>query len=128
MAPLPQLRAPLAHLIDLPLDRLNPDADAASIGFELGFTGTAGADAAAETRQRRTGADQAREHVFELRQLHLPFALPRARAPRKDVEDQLRPVDDLPFQTVLELAQLSRRQLGVHDHQINVRLVARRGE
>ena len=95
MPAIAQLRTPLPHLIDLPLNGLDAHADTAAIGFELRFAGAARADAAAETRQRGAGSGEPRQQVVELRQLDLPLAFARARAARKDVEDQLRAIDDL---------------------------------
>ena len=45
---LTELRSALAHLVDLALDGLDADANAPPVGFQLGFTGSAGADAATE--------------------------------------------------------------------------------
>ena len=124
--PLAQLRAALAHLIDLALDRLDADADPPPIGLELRFARPARADAAAQPRQRGAGADEPRQQVLELRELDLPLAFARARAPGEDVEDELRPVDDLALELVFELAQLRGRQLVVEDHRRRRRLRRRR--
>jgi hypothetical protein len=45
---LAQLRPALAHLVDLALNRLNPDADPATVRLELCLARSAGADAATE--------------------------------------------------------------------------------
>ena len=103
-------------------------ADAPAIGFELGFAGSARADAAAEPRQRVAGADQPRQQVFQLRELDLQLALARPRAAREDVEDQLRAIDDLAADLLLDLPQLRRRQLVVEDDDVDVGFGARRGE
>ena len=50
LPPFAQLRAALAHLVDLALDRLDADANPPAIGFELRFTRAARADAAAKPR------------------------------------------------------------------------------
>ena len=73
------------------------------------------ADAAAEPRQRRAGADEPRQQVLQLRELDLQLAFARAGAPRKDVEDELRAIDDLSADLFLDLPQLRRRQLVVED-------------
>ena len=82
--------------------------------------GPPGADAAAEARQRVAGADQPRQQVFQLRELHLQLALARPRAAREDVEDQLRAIDDLAADLLLDLPQLRRRQLVVEDDDVDV--------
>ena len=103
-------------------------ADAAAVGFELGFAGAAGADAAAQPRQRVARSDQPRHQVLELRELDLQLAFARPRAAREDVENELRAIDDLAIERVLEVAQLRRRQLVVEDDDVDARFGARRGE
>ena len=95
-----------------------------AIGFELRFAGPARADAAAQPRERHARADEPRQQVLELRELDLPLAFPRSRAPREDVENELRPIEHLPFDARLDIAQLRRRQLVVEDHHVDVGFVA----
>ena len=66
------------------------------------------------------GADEARQQVFQLRELDLQLAFARSRAPREDVEDQLRAIDHLAIEPLVELAQLRRRQLVVEDDEVGV--------
>ena len=66
--------------------------------------------------------------IFQLRQLDLQLAFARPRAPREDVENELRAIDDLAADRFLDLPQLRRRQLVVEDHDVDVGLGARRGE
>jgi hypothetical protein len=114
------------------VDLLRQDADAMPdpppVGLELRFTGSERADAAARARQRVARPDQARHHVFELGELDLELALPRAGAPREDVENELRAVDDFPIERALEVPQLRGRQLVVEDHQVHARLAGGGGE
>ena len=72
-----------------------PDAaeDFSAIGFKLGFTGAACADAAAQLRHFYAASGKARQHVFELRQLYLQLAFAAAGVPGEYVEDELRAVD-----------------------------------
>ena len=100
--------------------------DAAAVGFELGFAGAPRADAAAEPRQRGAGADQPRQQVLQLRELDLQLAFARARAPREDVEDELRAIDDLAADRLFDVPQLRRRQLVVEDDDVDVGFGARR--
>ena len=72
--------------------------------------------------------DQPRQQVLQLRELDLQLAFARPRAPREDVEDQLRAVDDLAADLLFDLPQLRRRQLVVEDDDVDVGLGARRGE
>ena len=101
-------------------------ADAAAVGLELRFAGAQRADAAALSRQRVARSDQPRHEVLELRELDLELAFPRARAAREDVEDQLRAIDDLAVERLLEVAQLRRRQLVVEDDDVDARFGATR--
>ena len=89
-----------------------------AVGLEFRFAGPAGADAAAEPRQRGPGAGEPRQHVLELRQLDLPLAFARARAPREDVENQLRAIDHFAIEAFLDVPELGRRQLVVEDDDI----------
>jgi hypothetical protein len=89
------------------------------------FRRATGTDAAAETRQSRTGTSQSREQVLELSELHLPLAFPRACPPRKDVEDQLRAIDHFAVEALFELTELSRAQFVVENHHVDIRFVAR---
>ena len=66
-------------------------------------------------------ADEPRQQVLQLRQLHLQLAFARSRAPGEDVENQLRPIDDLAADRFLDLPQLRRRQLVVEDDDVDVR-------
>ena len=61
------------------------------------------------------GADQPRQQILQLRQLDLPLPFPRARAPREDVENQLRAIDDFATDPLFNLTKLRRRQLVVEN-------------
>src|SRR5207248_9320887 len=118
----------LPRVLDVLGDRVNARADAPAIGFELRLARSARADATAEPGQRGTRAGQPRQQVLQLRELHLELAFARPRAAREDVEDQLRAVDDLPVDVLLDVAQLRRRQLVVEDDDVDVALVAGGGK
>ena len=94
MPPLAQLRAAVAHVLDVLGNHVNPRANPAAIGLELRPTGAPGPDAAAEARQRGAGAHKPGQEIFQLRELDLHLAFPRPRPPGEDVEDQLRAIDD----------------------------------
>ena len=95
-------------------------ANAPAVGLELGFARPARADAAAEPRQRRAGAHQPRQQIFQLRKLHLQLALACLRAAREDIKDQLCAVDDLTADPFFDLPELRRRQLVVEDDHVDV--------
>ena len=96
---------------------VNALVNPAAVGFELGFAGTARADAAAQPRHRRAVPGQPRQQIVQLRQLHLQLAFPRARPPRENIQDQLGPVEHLDVQRPLQIALLRGRQIAVeNDH------------
>jgi hypothetical protein len=66
-----------------------------------------------------------RGNSIELGELDLQLPLSRPRAPREDIENELRPIDDFSLNGLLDLPQLRRRQLGVEDHHVGVRFGAR---
>ena len=90
-------------------------AHQAAVRLELRLAGTARADAAAELRHLRAASGEPRQQIFELRQLHLQAALTRARMAGKDVQDELRAVDDAAVELFLQIAQLGAGQLVVED-------------
>ena len=66
------------------------------------------------------GPDEPRQQILELRELHLQLAFAGPRAPGKDVENELRAIDDLPADLLFDLPQLRRRQLVVEDDDVDV--------
>ena len=61
---------------------------------------------------------EARQHVFQLRELDLKSPFGRASAASEDVEDQLRPVDDLDADRLVEIALLRGRQFVIDDQDV----------
>src|SRR5204863_2747637 len=114
-------RAAAPHRVDLLRQDADAMADTAAVRLQLGFAGAQGADPAALPRQRVARSDQPRHQVLELRQLDLQLAFTGPRAPGEDVEDELRPIDDLAIERPFEVAQLRRRQLVVEDDRVDAR-------
>jgi hypothetical protein len=102
--------------------------DETTVGLELRFTGAAHADAAAKLLQVRPHPREAREHVLELRELHLHLCLARARARREDVQDQLGTIHHALARGVLDVLPLRRRELVIEDDERCVRLLDERAE
>ena len=97
----------LFDLLESRGQRLDALAEQAAVGFELGFAGTAIADAAtALALEVGPAAHQARGDVLELRELHFELAFVAARALREDVEDQSRAIEHAPLDELLEIAFL----------------------
>ncbi len=90
------------------------------VGLQLGFAGAARANAAAQLRHGLALAGQPRQHVLKLRQLHLQLAFAGAGMARKDIQNQLRPVQHAARQCGLEIAQLCGREIVVEEHQIGL--------
>ena len=90
-------------------------AHAPAVDLELRLTGTACADAAAQTRQVLPLARQPRQQVLQLRQLDLQLAGQAVGALREDVENELAAIDHLDLERALEVALLRRRQRVVED-------------
>ncbi len=95
-------------------------ADAPAVDFELRFTRAARADAAAQPRQMRPLARQARQQIFELCKFYLHLALVAARALGENIEDQLAAIDDAHFERRFQIALLRRRQVFVDDDEVGV--------
>ena len=111
------------HLADAFLDEGDAVADAAAVHLQLGFTGAAGADAAAKARQRQALAHNARQGVLQLRQLYLQLALVSAGTLGENVQNQGRSIQHAHAHSLLDIALLRRRELVVEDAQINIFLL-----
>ena len=121
VCPLPRLAAQLApgaHGVQPPLQCLDAHGQQAPVGFQLGFTRPAQANAALLALQMAPAADQARGQMLQLRQLHLQLPLVRAGALGKDVEDQAGAVQHAGLQQALQVALLAGRQVVVDDHHL----------
>ena len=90
--------------------------NAAAVGFELGLAGASGADASAEARHGRAVAGQTRQKIIQLRQFDLQFSFAGAGAAGKNIQDQLRAVQDLYVQLFFQIALLGGRKLAIEDH------------
>jgi hypothetical protein len=96
---------------------LNLAANDSTVGFQLGFAGTAKADTAADTGQVGPHPGEPGKQVLQLRQLDLELGLVASRASGEDVENHFRPVHDPDLELTLEVGTLNRRQLFVEDYQ-----------
>ena len=116
--------AAAVHLLQLALEGLDAPADVAAVAFQLGFTGAAGADAAAQPAQRGAKARQPGQAVFQLGQLHLQAAFAGAGPLGENIQDQGGPVDGGDLQDPLDIADLGGGQLMVEDGQLHPLLLA----
>ena len=93
----------------------DPLSDPAPVDFQLGLAGSAGANAAAEPRKVRPLARQARQEIFQLRQLDLQFSFIAARPLGKNIQNQLTAVDDPNFKCGFQVALLGRGEILIDD-------------
>ncbi len=120
LAPLPLLRSNAPDIFYLLLYVAHAPRNLAAIGFQLGFTGTARANAAAQLRHLHAVPGQPRHHVLQLRQLDLQLAFAGARMPRKNVEDELRAVDHAPLNDFFNIALLRRTEIVIEEQHVGV--------
>ncbi len=66
---------------------------------------------------------QARQEIFELRELHLQLAFVAARPLGEDIEDQLAAVNHANFESIFQIALLRRRKIFIDDHQIGMQIL-----
>ena len=119
LALLPRGLTLLQHLLDAIVEGLDALADQSAVGFELGFTRSAQADAtAALALEMGPAAHETRRHVLQLREFDLQLAFERARALREDVEDQAAAVEHAALQFLFEIAFLAGAQRAVDDDEI----------
>ncbi len=69
-------------------------------------------------RHLRSAPGQPRQQIIQLRQLHLQLSFARAGAARENIQDQLRPVQNLAVERALQIAKLGGRQLGIEQNHV----------
>ena len=92
-------------------------ADEAPVRFDLRFTRAAQTNTASRLLEVGPHPGQPRQHVLELRELHLHFRLARPRARGEDVEDDLGSIHHAGSELELDVLSLRRRELVVEDDQ-----------
>jgi hypothetical protein len=73
-------------------------------------------------------APEAGKRVVELGDLDLDPRLPRARPAGEDVENELRAIDDVDIEELLDVPRLGRRQIVVEDDEVRFPVVYLPGE
>src|SRR4051794_36144172 len=109
-------RTNFAHRLQLALEARDPFLHTATINFQLRFTRAARADSTSLPRKVRPHSGQTREQILQLRELDLQAPFATARALREDVEDELRAIEHLAIEHLLEVAPLCGREFVVEDH------------
>ncbi len=108
------------HFVKPVLQVTNAMIDQAPIFFQLGFAGAARANAPADAAEVAPHLPQARQRVFQLRQLDLQARLGGAGAGGEDVEYQFTAVKDFELRRFFQVADLRRRQIVVEKDHIGV--------
>ncbi len=121
--PHPRALAPRRDRIDLALEFADPLPHRLVAQLQRALAGTLHADPALEPALLLRNR-QPRNQILQLRQLHLDLRLRRLRPTRKDLKNQLGPVDDLDPQRQIQIVHLQRRQIVVEDHHIRARFAA----
>ena len=115
-----------ADLLDLPIEVAHPLPDAAALDLDLLLAETAASphspSPAAHLAVVRVGADQTRQQVMESSRLHLQPSFVSARVLGEDLEDDLGPVEDPSLDLQLEVALLTRAEVLVADHKVELPL------
>src|SRR5436190_496519 len=83
------------HRFQLALEPRDSFLHAPAVDFQLRFTRAACADPAGLARQVMPQSSEARQEILQLRELDLQSAFPTSRPLRKNIQDQLRSVEDL---------------------------------
>ena len=120
----------LAEILQAPAQERDPAARDAAVGLELRLAwasrpdaGSEGPQTAAEALEMLPHAPHARQVVLELCQLDLELSLGAPRMLRKDVEDQLRSIDDACLEGVFERSLLDWVELVVHQEHLGARFL-----
>ena len=110
-------RAHLPHLLQITAQLVDAAADVTAVALQLALTGSARADAAAETAHRLAHTRQTRQNILVLRQFDLQLAFAGARTLRENIEDERRAVEYRAAGQLLQIAHLRRRQFIVEQDQ-----------
>src|SRR6185503_4978146 len=116
-------RAAALHVGEPLAQNLDAMVDQAAVRLELGFTGSAHADATAEFLEVGPHAREARQHVLELRELHLHLRLRGPRPRREDVQNQLGAIHHALAERIFDVLALAGAQLVVEDDERRLQFV-----
>ena len=112
-------RAGTAHLLKLLADALDPLADDAPVGLDLGFAGAAEkAEATALTLEVSPGAHEPALLIDEMGELDLQAPFPRPRPRAEDLENESGAVEHFDSPFGFEIALLHWCQRMIDDHEL----------
>jgi len=104
-----------SYVVNLVFEAVYLFLENAPIGFELGFAGAPGADAAPQPFQMAPLPGQAWQKILVLGQLYLQLPLAGPCPFGKDIQNQGCPVNYLDLEGVFQVSLLERRKLVVKD-------------
>jgi hypothetical protein len=104
----------------------NASVDLSPVGLELRFTWTSRSDAASKLRHFDTSSRQARQQIFQLRQLYLQLTFTCPCVACEYVENKLRPVQNTAVYLAFQITLLRWTELVVEDDQVGVSVLRRR--
>src|SRR4029453_2429519 len=95
-----------ADRFQLPFEPGNPFLYAAAIDFQLRLTRATRPDTAGLPGQVMPHPGKPRQKILQLRQLYLQAAFPAPSALRKNIENQLRPIENFTGEQILQVPRL----------------------
>jgi hypothetical protein len=117
-ATLPLLSPNALYRVEIDLELIDPALNFAAVCLKLRLARPSRSDAAAQLRHGFAASGKARQHVFELRQLHLQLAFARSCVARKDIKDQLGAIEHTALKRTFKVAQLGRAQIVIEEHEV----------
>ena len=109
-----------ANIFEMLFEFLDADGDAATVGFELGFTWAAGADTTTLAGEGEALTGEAGEDVLELGEFHLQAAFSSAGSAGEDIEDELGAVDDANADGPFQIALLGGGKVVIKDDDVGL--------
>jgi len=100
---------------DLSLKMINAITYAPAIHFKFGLSRASTSDTAGQTRECRAVTAEARKAVLELREFYLDLSGAALRPAAENIQDQLRPIDDLELREIGDRCRLGRREILLED-------------
>ena len=119
-AALPLLGSNFANIFQLLFDVANPTGNFSTVGLELSFSRAASTDSAAELGHFHAPACEPWQHVLQLGKFDLQLAFAGFRVPRKNIENELRAVNDAPLDDPFDIALLRRAEVVIEQKHIGV--------
>ena len=102
---------------------VNSPVNSSLVRLELGFARTSGTDATAQPREFHAPARQTWQQVTQLSQFHLKLSLSCPSPTGKDIQNELRPVDNAAANFSFDIALLGGRKILIENHYVDIVLM-----